>query len=894
MTAIKDDYYHVGLTDEQVRKSRDEHGVNLLTPPKRPSLWKLYLEKFEDPVVRVLLVAALFSLIISIVENEYAETIGIIVAILLATGIGFFFEYDAGKKFDLLNAVNEETLVKVIRNGHVQEIPRKDVVVGDIVVLETGEEVPADGELLEAISLQVNESNLTGEPVVTKTTVEADFDEEATYASNRILRGTTVVDGHGTMRVEAVGDATEIGKVARQSTEQNTEPTPLNIQLTKLANLIGKIGFSVAGLAFLIFFVKDVVLVYDFSSFHTFRDWLPALQATLQYSMMAVTLIVVAVPEGLPMSVTLSLALNMRRMLSTNNLVRKMHACETMGAITVICTDKTGTLTQNLMQVHEPNFYSLKNNGQLGNDDLSKLVMEGISANSTAFLEEEVTGEKPKGVGNPTEVALLLWLSSQGCDYLALREKATVIDQLTFSTERKFMATLVQSPLIGKKVLYVKGAPEIVLGKCKDVMLDGKRVDAVEYRSTVEAQLLNYQNMAMRTLGFAFKIVDDAEASDCVSLVAENDLSFLGVVAISDPIRPDVPAAVAKCQSAGIGVKIVTGDTPGTATEIARQIGLWKPEDTEKNRITGAAFAELTDEEALDRVMDLKIMSRARPTDKQRLVQLLQQKGAVVAVTGDGTNDAPALNHAQVGLSMGTGTSVAKEASDITLLDDSFNSIGTAVMWGRSLYKNIQRFIVFQLTINFVALFIVLLGSLVGTTLPLTVTQMLWVNLIMDTFAALALASIPPSESVMKEKPRKSTDFIITKSMRYYILGMGTAFLVLLMGMLFWFNSEEGGMTTYRLTVFFTFFVMLQFWNLFNARVFGTSDSAFKGISKSYGMELIILAILGGQILIVQFGGAVFRTVPLDFMTWMTIVVSTSFVLWIGELVRLIRRLTQK
>ncbi|WP_240054813.1 cation-translocating P-type ATPase, partial [Bacteroides uniformis] len=598
--------------------------------------------------------------------------------------------------------------------------------------------------------------------------------------------------------------------------------------------------------------------------------------------------------EGLPMSVTLSLALNMRRMLSTNNLVRKMHACETMGAITVICTDKTGTLTQNLMQVHEPNFYGLKNNGQLGNDDLSKLVMEGISANSTAFLEEEVTGEKPKGVGNPTEVALLLWLNSQGCDYLALREKATVIDQLTFSTERKFMATLVQSPLIGKKVLYVKGAPEIVLGKCKDVMLDGKRVDAVEYRSTVEAQLLNYQNMAMRTLGFAFKIVDDAEASDCVSLVAENDLSFLGVVAISDPIRPDVPAAVAKCQSAGIGVKIVTGDTPGTATEIARQIGLWKPEDTEKNRITGAAFAELTDEEALDRVMDLKIMSRARPTDKQRLVQLLQQKGAVVAVTGDGTNDAPALNHAQVGLSMGTGTSVAKEASDITLLDDSFNSIGTAVMWGRSLYKNIQRFIVFQLTINFVALFIVLLGSLVGTTLPLTVTQMLWVNLIMDTFAALALASIPPSESVMKEKPRKSTDFIITKSMRYYILGMGSAFLVLLMGMLFWFNSEEGGMTTYRLTVFFTFFVMLQFWNLFNARVFGTSDSAFKGISKSYGMELIILAILGGQILIVQFGGAVFRTVPLDFMTWMTIVVSTSFVLWIGELVRLIRRLTQK
>lgn len=894
MTAIKDDFYHVGLTDEEVRKSRAEYGVNLLTPPKRPSLWKLYLEKFEDPVVRVLLVAVLFSLAISIVENEYAETIGIIFAILLATGIGFFFEYDTSKKFDLLNAVNEETLVKVIRNGHIQEIPRKDVVVGDIVVLETGEEIPADGELLEAISLQVDESNLTGEPVVTKTIVEADFDEEATYASNRVLRGTTVVDGHGTMRVERVGDATEIGQVARQSTEQSTEPTPLNIQLTKLANLIGKVGFSVAGLAFAIFFIKDVVLGYDFSSFHTFEDWLPALKATLQYFMMAVTLIVVAVPEGLPMSVTLSLALNMRRMLSTNNLVRKMHACETMGAITVICTDKTGTLTQNLMQVYEPGFYGLKDDKELAEDDLSKLIAEGISANSTAFLEEMASGEKPKGVGNPTEVALLLWLDSQGRDYLELRENAKVIDQLTFSTERKFMATLVQSPLLGKRVLYVKGAPEIVLGKCKEVVLDGKRVDAVEYRSTVEAQLLNYQNMAMRTLGFAFKIVDDAETGDCVDLVAKGDLSFLGVVAISDPIRPDVPAAVAKCQSAGIGVKIVTGDTPGAATEIARQIGLWTPEDTERNRITGAAFAELTDEEALDRVMDLKIMSRARPTDKQRLVQLLQQKGAVVAVTGDGTNDAPALNHAQVGLSMGTGTSVAKEASDITLLDDSFNSIGTAVMWGRSLYKNIQRFIVFQLTINFVALFIVLLGSLVGTDLPLAVTQMLWVNLIMDAFAALALASIPPSESVMKEKPRKSTDFIITKSMRSYILSVGMIFLMLLMGMLFWFNNGEGGMTPRRLTIFFTFFVMLQFWNLFNARVFGTSDTAFKNIAKSYGMELVVLAILGGQFLIVQFGGEVFRTEPLDVTTWLIIIVSTSLVLWVGEAVRFIHCLTQK
>ena len=617
-------------------------------------------------------------------------------------------------------------------------------------------------------------------------------------------------------------------------------------------------------------------------------------QIVLKYFMMAVTLIVVAVPEGLPMSVTLSLALNMRRMLSTNNLVRKMHACETMGAITVICTDKTGTLTQNLMQVHEPDFYGLKEGGKLSDDELSKLVMEGISANSTAFLEETAEGEKPKGVGNPTEVALLLWLNGQHKDYLELREQASVLDQLTFSTERKYMATLVQSPLIGKKVLYVKGAPEIVLGKCKEVILDGRKVEANEYRPTVEVQLQEYQNMAMRTLGFAYKIVDADAPDDCVALVAENDLNFLGVVAISDPIRPDVPAAVAKCQSAGIGIKIVTGDSPGTATEIARQIGLWKPEDTERNRITGTAFAELTDAEALDRVMDLKIMSRARPTDKQRLVQLLQQKGAVVAVTGDGTNDAPALNHAQVGLSMGTGTSVAKEASDITLLDDSFNSIGTAVMWGRSLYKNIQRFIVFQLTINFVALFIVLLGSFIGTELPLTVTQMLWVNLIMDTFAALALASIPPSEGVMKEKPRRSTDFIITPSMRRDILGVGTVFLVVLMGMIYYFTNAEGGMTVERLTVFFTFFVMLQFWNLFNARVFGTTDSAFKGITKSYGMELVVLAILGGQFLIVEFGGAVFRTVPLGWQTWLAIIGISSLVLWVGEIIRFVQRLINK
>lgn len=894
MSAKKEDYYHLGLTENEVLRSRRENGINLLTPPKRPSLWKLYLEKFEDPIVRVLLIAAVLSLIISLIENEYAETIGIIAAILLATGIGFFFEYDANKKFDLLNAVNEETPVKVIRSGRIQEVPRKDIVTGDIVILETGEEIPADGELLEAISMQVNESNLTGEPVTGKTIIKENFDKEATYSSNLVMRGTTVVDGHGTMRVTHVGDATEIGKVARQSTEQPLEQTPLNIQLTRLANLIGKIGFTVALLAFLAFFIKDVLLHYDFAALNGWHDWLPVLERTLNYFMMAVTLIVVAVPEGLPMSVTLSLALNMRRMLSTNNLVRKMHACETMGAITVICTDKTGTLTQNQMQVYEPSFYALGATGKLvDNDEVSNLIAEGISANSTAFLEETEGQWKPKGVGNPTEVALLLWLHRQGRNYLELREESRIIDQLTFSTERKFMATLADSPLLGEKVFYMKGAPEIVLDKCKDVVLNGKRVEVSEYRSTIEKQLQEYQNMAMRTLGFAFKIVDENEPDDCAALSSGGDLSFLGIVAISDPIRPDVSAAVHKCRSAGIGIKIVTGDTPGTAREIARQIGLWDPEtDNESNSITGIRFAELSDKEALERVKDIKIMSRARPTDKQRLVQLLQQNGAVVAVTGDGTNDAPALNHAQVGLSMGTGTSVAKEASDITLLDDSFNSIGTAVMWGRSLYKNIQRFIVFQLTINFVALLIVLLGSVIGTELPLTVTQMLWVNLIMDTFAALALASIPPSEKVMREKPRRSSDFIITRPMRNYIIGVGTLFLIVLLGMIYHFTYSDQGMTIYRLTVFFTFFVMLQFWNLFNVRVFGTSDSAFKGLSKSYGMELVVLIILIGQFLIVQFGGAVFRTVPLSWQTWLWVAGVSSMVLWVGELIRLIQRIS--
>lgn len=848
-----------GLTQAQVQESRERYGRNVLTPPKRKSLWALFFEKFSDPVIRILLIAAFLSLGIGFIHNEFAETIGIFCAIFLATGIAFWFEYDAMRKFDLLNSTNDDTPVKVVRDGAVTEIPKQDVVVGDVVLLESGEEVPADGTLQEAVSLKINESTLTGEPMIDKTVDPAHFHEDATYPSNEVLRGTTVIEGHGVMVVERVGDATEFGKVAEQSTIESDEETPLNQQLQRLSKLIGRAGITLAIVTFVALLVKGFWVEGLLQA-----DWLTIAERVLQYFMVAVTLIVVAVPEGLPMSVTLSLAVNMRRMLKTNNLVRKMHACETMGAITVICTDKTGTLTQNQMRVHEMKTYR---------PESDEILAEGIAANSTAFLDAE-----GKVIGNPTEGALLLWLRDRGIDYAELRDKCPMVDQLTFTTERKFMATLVDSPR-GGRYLYVKGAPEIILGKCTSF------VD----KSAVEAQLTAYQNMAMRTLGFAFVRCDDAKT--CDEALNAGGLTFIGVAAISDPVRADVPAAVKECLDAGIGVKIVTGDTPATAKEIGRQIGLWTAQDTDYNHITGAEFAALSDEELLPRVQALKIMSRARPLDKQRLVRLLQQRGEVVAVTGDGTNDAPALNFAQVGLSMGTGTSVAKEASDITLLDDSFSSIATAVMWGRSLYRNIQRFVLFQLTINVVAVVIVLLGSIFGSELPLTVTQMLWVNLIMDTFAALALASLPPSRSVMKEKPRSSKDFIITPAMTRSILGVAALFVVVLLGMLFWFGSA---ITPYELSAFFTVFVMLQFWNMFNAKGFASSMPLALSWRGCYAFFGVLALILVGQMIIVSWGGEVFRTVPLRWQDWLLIIGSTSIVMWVGEIYRTVRYFTKK
>ena len=878
--------HYTGLTDAEVLESRRKNGVNILTPPEKDPLWKRFLEKFGDPLIIILMIAGVLSIGISCYEfwglgqgaSVFFEPIGIFIAILLATGLAFIFELKADKEFALLNQVNDDEPVQVIRNGNAMQIAKKDVVVGDIVILNTGEEVPADGELLETVSLNIDESTLTGEPICHKTTDKAEFDKDATFPSNHAMRGTKVMEGHGIMKVFAVGDKTENGKVFEAAQIDDSVKTPLNEQLDGLGDLITKISY---GFAAAIIVGRIIMYFINMPEF----EWVSFLAYFLQTMMVAVTLVVVAVPEGLPMAVTLSLAYSMRRMLKTNNLVRKMHACETMGATTVICTDKTGTLTQNQMQVYKTNFFG---------DPSNEVLYEGIAVNSTAQLD--LSGAKPSVLGNPTEGALLLWLKEHGANYMELRDNTVRVEELPFTTERKYMATVVKSAT-GKNILYVKGAPEIVFGMCKNTCGVTKK--------EIDAQLLEYQNQAMRTLGFAYQVLNDGDKTIENSKVVADNLTFLGIVAISDPVRLDVPDAVGEVLDAGIKVKIVTGDTPGTAKEIGRQIGLWNDDtDTDRNIITGVEFAELTDDQLRERVGELKIIARARPMDKKRLVEALQANNEVVAVTGDGTNDAPALKTAHVGLSMGDGTSVAKEASDITIIDNSFSSIGRAVMWGRSLYQNIQRFILFQMTVNVAACFIVLFGAFMGMQSPLTVTQMLWVNLIMDTFAAMALASLPPSQSVMKEKPRSRAAFIINHPMWKSIIGVGGIFFLLLLGLLYYFEhaditclTEIGkvamgtntGLSPYELSLFFTIFVFLQFWNMFNARAFETGRSAFhfKGCG---GFGLIALVILGGQILIVSCGGEFFNVVPLKLIDWVIIIASTSLVLWIGEFLRLFKK----
>ena len=869
----------IGLTDEQVKQSREQHGKNVLTPPQRTSLWKLYLDKYRDPIIQILLVAAFVSLILAFIEKNFMETIGIFVAVFLATTVGFYFERDAAKKFNLLTALSEEQPVKVRRNGKVMEIPRHDVVVGDVVLVEVGDEVPADGELIVCNDLQINESTLTGEPVAEKS-LEGGGD--GAYPRNVILRSTMVMNGRGEFVVTAVGDATEIGKVAKKSTEQTSVETPLHMQLDKLAKMISKVGSVVSVAAFFIFLIHDILTNPAWGG----KDYFYMAEIVLKYFMMAVTLIVMAVPEGLPMAITLSLALNMRRMLKSNNLVRKLHACETMGAVTVICTDKTGTLTQNKMQVSA---LELKQGDEA-------LLDTAIALNSTAELNDG------KPIGNPTESALLLWLDAQGKDYEELRKQVNVLKQLPFSTERKMMATLAE--VDGETYLFVKGAPEIVMKKCiiEDRMM----------RQTAE-ELDEWQHKAMRTLAFAYKKVETSimrtsrtSTAEVVALLDANDLQLQAIAAIADPIRPDVPAAVQECRHAGIEVKVVTGDTAATALEIGKQIGVFEDEpenigadgsltSLDQQMITGEQWEALSDEEAYERAKDIRVMSRARPTDKQRLVAMLQKRGEVVAVTGDGTNDAPALHYAHVGLSLGSGTSVAKEASDMTLLDDSFKSIANAVMWGRSLYRNLQRFLFFQLVVNVAALLLVLGGSVIGTEMPLTVTQILWVNLIMDTFAALALASLPPSHEVMKDKPRKASDFIINKSIGFGILFCGIVFFLVMFALLVYCERRgKGGVDVHELTMFFTTFVMIQFWNLFNAKALMSHHTAFRHFLKDKGMILVLVLVLVGQWIIVTFGGEMFRTTPLSLHEWLLIIGSTSVVLWVGELWRAFKRMIAK
>ena len=869
----------IGLTDEQVKQSREQHGENVLTPPQRTSLWKLYLDKYRDPIIQILLVAAFVSLILAFIEKNFMETIGIFVAVFLATTVGFYFERDAAKKFNLLTALSEEQPVKVRRNGKVMEIPRHDVVVGDVVLVEVGDEVPADGELIVCNDLQMNESTLTGEPVTEKS-LEGGGD--GAYPRNVILRSTMVMNGRGEFVVTAVGDATEIGKVAKKSTEQTSVETPLHMQLDKLAKMISKVGSVVSVAAFFIFLIHDILTNPAWGG----KDYFYMAEIVLKYFMMAVTLIVMAVPEGLPMAITLSLALNMRRMLKSNNLVRKLHACETMGAVTVICTDKTGTLTQNKMQVSA---LELKQGDEA-------LLDTAIALNSTAELNDG------KPIGNPTESALLLWLDAQGKDYEELRKQVNVLKQLPFSTERKMMATLAE--VDGETYLFVKGAPEIVMKKCiiEDRML----------KQTAE-ELDEWQHKAMRTLAFAYKKIETSimrtsrtSTAEVVALLDANDLQLQAIAAIADPIRPDVPAAVQECRHAGIEVKVVTGDTAATALEIGKQIGVFEDEpenigadgsmtSLDQQMITGEQWEALSDEEAYERAKDIRVMSRARPTDKQRLVAMLQKRGEVVAVTGDGTNDAPALHYAHVGLSLGSGTSVAKEASDMTLLDDSFKSIANAVMWGRSLYRNLQRFLFFQLVVNVAALLLVLGGSVIGTEMPLTVTQILWVNLIMDTFAALALASLPPSHEVMKDKPRKASDFIINKSIGFGILFCGIVFFLVMFALLVYCERRgKGGVDVHELTMFFTTFVMIQFWNLFNAKALMSHHTAFRHFLKDKGMILVLVLVLVGQWIIVTFGGEMFRTTPLSLHEWLLIIGSTSVVLWVGELWRAFKRMIAK
>ena len=950
-----------GLTSDEVAKSRAKHGKNILKPPEREPWWQLYLEKFEDPVIEILCIAAVIAIAVGVVQGDYIEGLGIIVAIILATTLAFINEYKASKEFDILNQVYDTVPVKVIRDGHFTTVPRQDIVVGDIIYLEQGEEIPADGTVLEELTFYIDQSRITGESEAVQKIAENKYvpehSEEGTYPPYRVFRSTLVDRGNAFIKITEVGDSTEIGQLAiAVAVVGEDESTPLHLQLEKLSKLIGVVGLAFASLTFVALLVRGFILgeysleprqwyFFLLASISTLivlaPVWLPVIydsfelsgkelerpawleesglgswlktggvgllllglgvglssliglepsiiwfsgtlgHALLEYFMIAVTIIVVAVPEGLAMSVTLSLAYSMKKMAKDNNLVRQMHACETIGAATVICSDKTGTLTQNQMQVKDVNFPSL--NGSV--EEAQKLIAEAMSVNTTADLEI-VSDTPPRPIGNATEGSLLLWLKVKDEDYLTYRNQFEIKERVPFSTEKKYMATLGHSNLTNQSILHIKGAPEVLLNNCPEIATaDGLQTFNDLQKTEISQSLTEYQKKGLRTLGFAYQSNPEAIIEDNLS----NSLIWLGFVAIEDPLRMGVADSISTCLDSGIKVKIVTGDTSETAKEIARQVGIQTATESQYSVLSGKEFAQLSDQDAQEAVKELKVLSRARPLDKLRLVKLLQKNGEVVSVTGDGTNDSAALKQAQVGLSMGSGTAIAKEASDIILLDDSFDTIVNAIIWGRSLYANIQKFILFQLTINVAALGIVLLGPFIGVALPLTVTQMLWVNLIMDTFAALALATEPPNTKVMEESPRSPEAFIISPQMSKNIVVVGLSFLFILTGFLLYIG-QDNQISDYELSLFFSFFVMLQFWNLFNARCLGLDKSAFANVIENKGFVLIAAMIFLGQVFIIQFGGEMFRTVPLSLNDWLLIIGSTSIVLWIGEIARFLKR----
>lgn len=819
-----------GLSDYGVKLRRELHGSNVLTPPKRNPWYILFFEKFKDPLIQILSVAAVIALVLGVIKSEYLEPIGIIAAILLAVTIGFINEYSASKKFDILTTSSDDTLVKVRRNGVITQAARKDLVVDDIVLLEAGEEIPADIRIYESYNLKVNESVLTGESkaVTKKPKHPDDEDMKSTYPSWLLLRGTIIEEGSAVGVVEAVGDNTAFGQTARKAAEITDVETPLNKQLNGLADLINKIAFGAAGFLILALLVRYFFIEQAYVG----QDWMQITNDLLSFLMIAVALIVVAVPEGLPMAVTLALAYSMKRMSKANNLVRKMHACETLGATTLILTDKTGTLTENRMEV------------------VTEIIphREYITINALVNSTAYVNGDKT--IGNPTEGAIIK-LMDVGDLLGDMRRDNPLVFRLDFSSKTKFMMSVIKQGDIF--ISLVKGAPEVVRDMCSATDVVGE---------------VEEQRKGRRVIGFAYK--ESMTLEDAQKL---NEFTYNGFMAIEDPIRKDVPDAVRAAKEAGIKVKIITGDNPATASEIARQARI-------SNRPQAMAGIDIRNKtnpyDSVTGITSIDVFARTKPEDKQTLVKEFQALGEVVAMTGDGTNDAPALNHAEVGIAMNNGTDVAKEAADIILLDNSFPSIILGIKWGRSLYKNIQHFILFQLTINVVAILIACIGPFIGVDLPFTVTQMLWVNLIMDTFAALALATEPANDAVMKDKPRSPKAFIITKQMWYEIFGVGIVFFVFLVALLY--------TKAVSLTEFFTIFVLLQWWNLFNARVFGQRRSIFDGLLKNPAFVGVTLVILVGQFLIVQYGGAMFRTEPLPMETWGLILIGTSVVTVIREL----------